>query len=85
VPPPEPDPDELLDQLEAAAAGLEAAEKLRDAWLAYRNRLVLEAHRGDRPLASIAARASITVQGIGKITRAAGLRRYRERQLEEPG
>jgi hypothetical protein len=81
----EPEPDELLDCIGAASRQLAAANALAAAVLEWRDRLILDAARAGRPLPAIADRAGISVQMVGKLTRAAGLRRYREREREPAG
>jgi hypothetical protein len=71
--------DALLAELTAATAQLAAAERLTDAIRGRRDRLVLALADAKRPHADIASAADITVQGVSKITRAAGLTRYRQR------
>ena len=77
------EPDALLSELAAASAQHAAAQRLADAALAWRQRLILDAHRADRPHAAIASAAGVSVQAIGKVTRNAGLRRYRQRVLTD--
>ena len=67
----------LLAALRSVTAQLGAAERLADALRGYRDRLVIQLAEGSAPHGDIAAAAAMTVQGIGKITRAAGLARYR--------
>jgi hypothetical protein len=74
--------DELLAMVGSLTAQLAAAERLTDAIRGARDRGIVQAADANRPHAGIAAAAGMTTQGIGKITRAAGLSRYRPR---EPG
>jgi len=67
----------LLAMLRSVTAQLTAAERLADALRGWRDRLVIQLAEGNAPHGDIAAAAAMTVQGIGKITRAAGLARYR--------
>jgi hypothetical protein len=78
---PTPDePDELLAAIEAATAQLAAANRLASAALSWRDRLVIEAAGAGRPHPAIAAAADVSAQMVGKLTRGAGLRRYRPRE-----
>lgn len=76
-------PDELLATVKAATVQLAAANRLAAAALSWRDRLVLDAARSGRTLDAIAAAADVSPQMVGKLTRAAGIRRYRPR--EAPG
>ena len=75
--------DHELAALTATTRQLAAAEALADALRESRDRQVIVLAQQDRPLAALAAAASMTVQGISKITRAAGLSRYRPRSPRE--
>jgi hypothetical protein len=72
-----------LEELAFVAAQLAAAERLTDAIRDRRDRLVLTQAEAGTPHAVIGAAAELSVKGVGKITRAAGLSRYSARL--EPG
>lgn len=72
-------PVELLSALGSVAAHQRAAEDLATALRHSRDRLVIELARLSVPLADIASAVGTTPQAIGKIARAAGVRRYRQR------
>jgi hypothetical protein len=77
--------DHELAALAATTRQLAAAEHLADVLRTSRDRQVVALAQQDRPQAALAAAARMTVQGISKITRAAGLSRYRPRApREEP-
>jgi hypothetical protein len=75
-----PEPDELLTAIADVTAQLAAANALAAAVLSWRDRLVIEAAGAGRPHSAIAAAADVTAQMVGKLTRGAGLRRYRPRE-----
>jgi len=74
-----PSADRELRELGSAALRLERAEAAADEERTRRDALVLSLARQNVPYAQIAVAARMTVQGVGKITRAAGIRRYRGR------
>ena len=71
------DPD--LAELETVTAQLAAAERLAAALREWRDRLLIEQAAAGKPHADLGAAADLTVQGVGKVTRRAGLGRYRPR------
>ena len=80
---PEPDLDAgLLAALNSVTGQLAAAERLADAIRGYRDRLVIQLAENSRPYGDIAAASDMSPQGISKITRAAGLNRYRPRDAD---
>jgi len=74
----------LLAMLRSVTAQLDACERFADALRGWRDRLVIQLAADGRPHGDIAAAAAMTVQGIGKITRAAGLARYRRGGASAP-
>jgi hypothetical protein len=72
------------DPLATAAAQLAAAERLTDACRAWRDQLVLREANAGVSHSEIGQRAELSVKGVGKITRNAGLRRYTPRAEPEP-
>jgi hypothetical protein len=71
-----------LTGLAATSRQLDAAETLADALRASRDRQVIQLASERAPLADLAAATGKSVQAMSKITRAAGLRRYRERAAD---
>ena len=72
-------PADELRELGSSAIRLEHAEAAADEERTRRDALVLSLARQSVPYAEIAVAARMTVQGVGKITRAAGIRRYRDK------
>ena len=68
-----------LEELAHVAAQLAAAERLTDAVRAWRDRLVLAEAEAGTPHAVIGTAAELSIKGVGKVTREAGLRRYAPR------
>ena len=79
-----PSADEELRELGSSALRLASAEAAADEERTRRDALVLSLARQMVPYAEIAVAARMTVQGVGKITRAAGIRRYRGRAMRDP-
>jgi len=77
------DPD--LAELETVTAQLAAAERLAAALREWRDRLLIEQAAAGKPHADLGAAADLTVQGVGKVTRRAGLGRYRPRSGANDG
>jgi hypothetical protein len=72
-----------LSELAAVSAQLAASEELTAGIRARRDRLVLTLAEADVPHDMIGDAAVLSVKGVGKITRAAGLRRYAPREAAE--
>jgi hypothetical protein len=73
-----------LEILAAATAQLAAAERLTEACRDWRDRLVVSQAEQGVPHKVIGAAADLSIKGIGKITREAGLSRYAARAPAEP-
>lgn len=72
-----------LEEIAAVAAQLAAAERLTDAIRDRRDQLVIAEAKDGTPHAVIGASAELSIKGVGKITRLAGLSRYRDRAAPE--
>ena len=68
-----------LGTLTATSRQLDAAEALADALRASRDRQVIAHAQDGAPLAALARATGKSVQAVSKITRAAGINRYRPR------
>ena len=68
-----------LEELALAAVQLAAAEALTEAIRDRRDRLVIREAEAGHPHAVIGESALLSIKGVGKITRSAGLSRYAAR------